>query len=212
MLDLVELVPPSWQQHLWPCHHLLTSIGKELDAFEKAGARILPDANQIFRVLQLPPEAIRVVIVGQDPYPNPLHAIGRAFAVPMATPRLPASLGNIFKERRSDVGGPDPSPDLSQWEKEGVMLLNSILTVTEGNSNSHRGLGWERVTEKIVEVAANAGAAGILWGNQAASLKSCFSEKVIIGVHPSPLSAHRGFFGSRPFSRVNDLLEEPITW
>jgi uracil-DNA glycosylase len=212
LLDLFELIPPSWQRHLAPYRESLAQISSELHKREISGEQIIPEEKDIFRVLKVRPEQVRVVIVGQDPYPNPLHAIGRAFAVPNETVKLPGSLRNIFKERRSDVGGSDPLSDLTEWEKQGVLLLNSVLTVTEGSSNSHQNLGWQRITERIVELAANRGAVGVLWGNHAATFKHFFSEKIVMGAHPSPLSAHRGFFGSRPFSRTNDLLDEPIIW
>lgn len=212
MLDLFELIPLPWQRDLAPCRELLREIGAELERKQVAGCRILPERIDIFRVLQVPPEQVRVVIVGQDPYPNHLHAIGRAFAVPSETLKLPGSLNNIFKERRADVGGEDPKADLAEWEKQGVLLLNTVLTVTEGESNSHRNLGWQSITGRIVELLANRGAVGVLWGNDAAIFKRFFSERLVVGAHPSPLSAHRGFFGSRPFSKVNELLEAPITW
>jgi len=161
---------------------------------------------------------VKVIIVGQDPYPNISDAIGLSFAVPPRKTGLPGSLLNIQKEIMTDIGSTTTADgDLTKWASQGVMLLNRVLTVTAGESGSHSKLGWQQITEKIVAHCANLGAVGLLWGSSARELAHLFSEDCLVeGVHPSPLSAHRGFLGSKPFSRVNQLLENkgktPIIW
>jgi uracil-DNA glycosylase len=152
---------------------------------------------------------VKVIIVGQDPYPNISDAIGLSFAVPPRKTGLPGSLLNIQKEIMTDIGSTTTADgDLTKWASQGVMLLNRVLTVTAGESGSHSKLGWQEITEKIVAHCANLGAVGLLWGSSARELAHLFSEDCLVeGVHPSPLSAHRGFLGSKPFSRVNQLLE-----
>ena len=152
---------------------------------------------------------MKVIIVGQDPYPNISDAIGLSFAVPARKTGLPGSLLNIQKEIMTDIGSTTTADgDLTKWTGQGVMLLNRVLTVTAGESGSHSKLGWQEITEKIVSHCANLGAVGLLWGLSARELAHLFKEDCLVeGVHPSPLSAHRGFLGSKPFSRVNQLLE-----
>ncbi|MFM7451272.1 MAG: uracil-DNA glycosylase, partial [Actinomycetota bacterium] len=171
--------------------------------------RILPDKKYLFRALELKPEQVKVIIVGQDPYPNISDAIGLSFAVPARKTGLPGSLLNIQKEIMTDIGSTTTADgDLTKWAGQGVMLLNRVLTVTAGESGSHSKLGWQEVTEKIVAHCANLEAVGLLWGSSARELAHLFKEDCLVeGVHPSPLSAHRGFLGSKPFSRVNQLLE-----
>lgn len=183
--------------------------------------RILPNPKVWFRALELTPyDKARCVILGQDPYPTRGHANGLAFSVYPHVRPLPRSLRNIFTEYQSDLGYPEPrSGDLSEWAERGVLLLNSILTVEEGRSLSHAGIGWERLTFEIVRLLGKRrNVVGLLWGAKAQEYTACFMgrEMVVSSPHPSPMSAHTGFFGSRPFSRVNDLLKgmnvEPIDW
>jgi len=163
---------------------------------------------------------VRVLIVGQDPYPTPGHPIGLSFAVERDVRPVPRSLANIYKELHDDLGiAPAPHGDLTPWAEHGVMLLNRVLTVKAGASGSHRGKGWEAVTEAAIRalVARGGPLVAILWGRDAANLKPLLgSTPTITSVHPSPLSAHNGFFGSRPFSRANELLvaqgAEPVDW
>jgi len=173
--------------------------------------------EDIFRALSIPPAHVKVVIVGQDPYPNPKYAMGMAFSVRENTNPLPASLKNIFTELEDDLGYKRTNGDLSDWKDQGVLLLNRSLTVAAHDSNSHIDLNWSQITEPIIESVARNGAIGILWGNQAAIAGKYFpKENVLTSAHPSPLSAYRGFFGSKPFSKSNlKLLEKglsPIKW
>lgn len=209
---LFDLLPQGWRRLLLPHQSVLRSIDDSLDEEERAGLSISPRREQIFSALELEPDEVRVVILGQDPYPNRGHAVGRAFAVSDHVHPLPGSLRNIFAERRNDVGGADPSPSLLSWQEQGVLLLNRSLTTRVGVSNAHASLGWEAVTGHIVSEVAKRGAIGLLWGRSAQAVQQSFGERAIVGTHPSPLSAHRGFFGSRPFSKVNALLEDAISW
>ena len=210
--SLVNLIPQSWRSHLEDFEELLIQIEARIENEIGRGKRILPDKRDVFAALKMPPESVKVVIVGQDPYPDHRFAIGRSFAVPKECRELPASLRNIFREKVEDVGGEVPTPDLMKWERQGVMLLNRTLTVNEGESNSHQSFGWAQITNRICEISATSGAAAILWGKNASEVSHLFSGRAVTGVHPSPLSAHRGFFGSKPFSKVNSLLAEPIDW
>lgn len=178
---------------------------------------VLPPLNYILRAFEVDPASVRVLIVGQDPYPTPGHAVGLAFS--SEGPVVPKSLQNIYREYSSDLGLPAPrTADLSPWCDRGVLLLNRVLTVRAGQANSHKGLGWEAVTEAAVrQVAKNPHFAAILWGRSAQSLAGIIGrERCVMSAHPSPLSAHRGFFGSRPFSRANEILRasggEPVDW
>lgn len=207
--DLIDLLPAPWRAIL--DLKLLEEIQSNLDA------EFLPEAGDIFRALQLPPEQVRVVIVGQDPYPNPNHAMGLAFSVKPGTYPLPASLRNIFTELENDLGYKRSNGDLSDWSAQGVLLLNRTLTVAPFKPGSHQRLGWERFTRSVVEYVAKMGAIGILWGKQAFELSEYFKNDCLItAAHPSPLSAYRGFFGSRPFSNANSILAKkqltPIKW
>lgn len=216
-LNLSELrdagiIDPSWAGALAPLQSRLYEIAIFLESEADAGMVVLPEALNIMRVFKMPVDAVRVLIVGQDPYPTPGHAIGLSFAVDTQVRPVPRSLANIFKELHSDTGNSRPlSGDLSAWTNEGVMLLNRVLTVRSGEAASHRGHGWEAVTERAIQVlvARNAPLVSILWGKQAASLRPMLSgTPVVESAHPSPLSATRGFFGSRPFTTTNQLLEE----
>lgn len=215
---LFSLVPEPWREILLPFREKLDVIGAELQSRADSGERILPDKKFVFRALELEPSKVKVVIVGQDPYPNIADAIGLAFSVSPRTSGLPGSLMNIQKEIMTDIGSTTTADgDLTRWSDQGVMLLNRVLTVTAGESASHSSLGWQEITHSIVTECASQGAIGVLWGNSARELAGAFSpENLIEGVHPSPLSAHRGFLGSRPFSSINERLiargDNPIIW
>lgn len=215
---LSSLVPDPWKEILQDYNSQIDELGTKLQKQADQGERILPDKKHLFRALELKPEQVKVIIVGQDPYPNISDAIGLSFAVPPRKTGLPGSLLNIQKEIMTDIGSTTTADgDLTKWASQGVMLLNRVLTVTAGESGSHSKLGWQEITEKIVAHCANLGAVGLLWGSSARELAHLFSEDCLVeGVHPSPLSAHRGFLGSKPFSRVNQLLENkgktPIIW
>lgn len=174
-----------------------------------------PRRPDVFHALTVPRDEVRVVIVGQDPYPTPGHAHGLAFSVPAGVSPLPRSLANIFKELADDTGIVRTRGDLSDWVAQGVLLLNRVLTVRAGQPGSHRGRGWEPFTEALLRSVEPE--VVVLWGNDAQTARPFFDQaEVIASPHPSPLSASRGFFGSRPFSRVNTALaaagEEPIVW
>ena len=214
------LVAPDWAAALAPVEQDISRMGDFLRGELAAGRGYLPAGEQVLRAFQRPLAEVKVLIVGQDPYPTPGHPVGLSFSVAPDVRPLPGSLRNIFTELVSDVGVPQPSTgDLSAWADAGVMLLNRTLTVTPGVSNAHRGKGWEPVTERAIWALAHRGGplAAILWGRDAQSLKPALDPVPWVeSVHPSPLSAHRGFFGSRPFSRVNALLVEqggePVDW
>ena len=215
---LFSLVPEPWRAVLVRHEELINSIGSQLQIRADKGERILPDRKWVFRALEIPPSQVRVVIVGQDPYPNISDAIGLSFSVPPRKSGLPGSLMNIQKEIITDIGSTTTSDgDLTRWADQGVMLLNRTLTVSAGESASHSSLGWSAVTETVVKHLALQGVIAVLWGNSARELATFFSEDHIVeGVHPSPLSAHRGFLGSKPFSQVNQKLlaqnQAPIIW
>jgi uracil-DNA glycosylase len=195
-------------------------MGNFLRAEVAAGRSYLPAGDNILRAFAQPLGEVRVLIVGQDPYPTPGHPIGLSFAVAADVRPLPRSLQNIHRELQTDLGLPTPSSgDLTPWTHQGVMLLNRVLTVRPGHSGSHHGKGWEQVTELAVRALAERGGplVAILWGRQAQLLKPALGDVACIeSPHPSPLSAGAGFFGSRPFSRANELLTarggRPIDW
>ena len=175
-----------------------------------------PAHERIFTAFETDLESLKCVIVGQDPYPTPGNAMGLAFSVAPSVQKVPASLKNIFTELMTDVGVPLPkNGDLSPWSGNGVLLLNRILTTKIGESGSHADIGWKKITDHIASELGNRDLVAILWGKQAQELAPFFRFKVE-GVHPSPLSAYKGFFGSRPFSRVNEILiaegKTPIDW
>ena len=208
-VDLISLLPKPW--HDFVDLNLLEQISKNLVS------SYIPEQQSIFRALQIPPDQVKVVIVGQDPYPNAKHAMGLAFSIPAGVAPLPKSLKNIFTELNDDLVIERSNGDLSDWANQGVLLLNRSLTVEPGKSDSHSNLGWQDFTEKIIQAAASNGALAILWGNEAQKVSNLFAdEDVFKSAHPSPLSAYRGFFGSRPFSKVNNRLKEkgliPIKW
>ena len=216
---LFDELSSHWQNELNFLREDFDRIEKTLIHEANSGSLILPDKKHVFRALSVRPTEAKVLIVGQDPYPNPNHAIGLSFSVPMGTKPLPGSLQNIFKEIATDCGSPSIAKDgdLSPWVEQGVVLLNRTLTVRAGDSGSHQSLGWQKITDEIARKYAQNGAIGLLWGNSAHELRKFFPEnRLVYGVHPSPLSAHRGFIGSKPFTRVNALLQaagrEPIRW
>jgi len=217
---LSELVDPGWAVALEPVAAQVARIGELLRAEVAAGRPYLPAGPQVLRAFAAPFDDVRVLIVGQDPYPTPGHPIGLSFAVDRHVRPIPRSLQNIYAELRDDLGVTPPEHgDLSGWSAQGVMLLNRVLTVRSGESGSHRGLGWEAVTEHAIRalVARDRPLVAILWGRDAGTLRPLLADTpVIASVHPSPLSARNGFFGSRPFSRANALLEQagaaPVNW
>lgn len=209
---------PSWAAALAPQEPLLRHLGDFLRAQQAAGFAFQPAGDLILRAFAAPLDSVRVLIVGQDPYPTPGHAVGLAFAVPATTSPLPGSLVNIGKELRADLGC-DLPVDLAVWADRGVLLLNRVLTVRPGQPGSHRGQGWEEFTAAAVTALVQRGGplVAILWGRDAQSLQGAMpGVPVISSAHPSPLSARRGFFGSRPFSRANVALAAqgapPVQW
>jgi uracil-DNA glycosylase len=211
-MDIGSLhVHSSWKPVLEP---FSADIARILGSLQ--GSSIAPAQDEIFAALEVPLSEVRCVIIGQDPYPTAGNAHGLAFSIPDEVRRIPASLQNIFKELHSDLGLDIPqSGNLEKWRNQGVLLLNRILTTEIGRSNAHSGLGWQVITKSIAEASADQGAVAILWGKEAQGLAPLFKES-ILSVHPSPLSAYRGFFGSKPFSKVNEALmrigREPIEW
>ena len=217
---LAEIIDPGWADALAPVADRIAEMGDFLRAELAAGRSYLPAGPQVLRAFERPLADVRVLIMGQDPYPTPGHAIGLSFAVDVAVRPLPRSLGNIYRELRSDLGVEPPvHGDLTGWADAGVLLLNRVLTVAPGQPASHRGKGWEAVTEQAIHALVGRGGplAAILWGRDAQGLKPMLGGVPWVeSVHPSPLSAHRGFFGSKPFSRVNRMLTEqggtPVDW
>ncbi len=222
LAGLVErgLVAPDWAEALAPVDATIARMGEFLRNEVRAGRRYLPHGDEVFRAFSRPMADVRVLVVGQDPYPTPGHPVGLSFSVAPHVRPLPRSLANIFRELVDDVGCEPPrSGDLTPWFEQGVMLLNRALTVAPGAPASHRSKGWESVTEQAIERLAVRGGplVAVLWGRDAQGLKPLLADVPwIASVHPSPLSASRGFFGSRPFSRVNTLLEKqgghPVDW
>lgn len=206
------LIDAGWADALAPVADTIAGLGDRLRAEQAQGAGYLPSGAHVLRAFQRPLADVRVLITGQDPYPTPGHPIGLSFAVDRDVRPLPRSLMNIYAERESDLGiPPAPHGDLTAWSDQGVMLLNRVLTVRPGAPASHRGWGWEQVTELAIRtlVAREQPLVAILWGRDAANLRPMLGDTpVIASAHPSPLSARRGFFGSRPFSRTNELLEQ----
>ncbi len=214
------LIDPGWAAALEPVAPDIAAMGDKLRAEVAAGRRYLPAGDRVLRAFSRPLADVKVLIVGQDPYPTPGHPIGLSFAVDAHARPLPRSLSNIYQELNADLAVPPaPHGDLSAWSDQGIMLLNRVLTVAPGASGSHRGWGWEKVTEHAIRtlVARGGPLVAILWGRDAANLRPLLgSVPFVESPHPSPLSASRGFFGSRPFSRANALLEQqgatPVDW
>jgi len=217
---VADLVHPSWASALAPVTTQVAALGAFLHAEREAGRGYLPAGDQVLRAFARPMGQVRVLIVGQDPYPGPGQAVGLAFSVAANVHPLPPSLQNIYQELEKDLHLPAPrNGDLSRWADRGVLLLNRVLTVQPGASRSHRGKGWETVTGQAISALSARGTplVAILWGNDAQSCEPLLGEvPCITSPHPSPLSARTGFFGSRPFSRANDLLRQqgadPIDW
>ena len=217
---LNELITPDWADALAPVAEHVAAMGAFLREEVAAGRSYLPAGENVLRAFTRPLADVRVLIVGQDPYPTPGHAVGLSFAVaPDVTP-VPRSLGNIFTELGTDLGLPRPSSgDLTPWAERGVLLLNRVLTVSPGKPASHRGKGWEDITAAAIDALARRGGplVAILWGRDARGLTArLHGVPCIESAHPSPLSAHSGFFGSRPFSRADQHLRrlgaDPIDW
>jgi uracil-DNA glycosylase len=217
---LRELVDPGWADALEPVAGRVAAMGEFLRAELAAGRSYLPAGANVLRAFSQPFDDVRVLIVGQDPYPTPGHAVGLSFSVGPEVRPLPPSLLNIFREYADDLGFPEPATgDLSPWAEHGVLLLNRALTVAPHRPAAHRGKGWEEVTEQAIRSLAARGTplVAILWGRDARNLRPLLGGVPCIeSAHPSPMSARSGFFGSRPFSRANLLLvqqgAEPVDW
>lgn len=217
---LSELVAPDWAVALEPVAPTVAAMGDFLRAEIAAGRSYLPAGDRVLRAFSRPLADVRVLIVGQDPYPTPGHPVGLSFSVEPSVRPIPRSLTNIYTELQADLGiEPVLHGDLSGWFEQGVLLLNRVLTVAPGKSGSHRGKGWEQVTQRAIEalVARGGPLVAILWGRDAQSLVPMLGDvPYVASPHPSPLSARSGFFGSHPFSRANDLLirrgGQPINW
>lgn len=216
-----DLVDPSWLPALAPHQETLAGIGEFLRAENAAQRPWAPGGANILRAFTQPLDDVRVLIVGQDPYPTPGHAVGLSFSVAPEVRPLPRSLSNIYRELVDDLGVATPSSgDLSPWAQRGVLLLNRVLTVHVGEPGSHRGKGWEEITQAAISGLADRAdqpLVAILWGRDAQTAAEFLPDvPVITSAHPSPMSADRGFFGSRPFSRANELLDEiggdPLDW
>ncbi|MGZ4542271.1 MAG: uracil-DNA glycosylase [Mycobacteriaceae bacterium] len=218
--SLHEVVEAGWAQALQPVAENISVMGDFLRTEVAEGRRYLPAGPLVLRAFTQPFDQVRVLVVGQDPYPTPGHAVGLSFSVAPDVRPVPRSLANIFREYTDDLGLPTPSSgDLTPWTEQGVLLLNRVLTVQAGEPGSHRGKGWEAVTEQAIRALVDRSEplVAVLWGRDAATLTELLGDVPIISsAHPSPMSAARGFFGSRPFSRVNaeldDLGAEPVDW
>ncbi|MFG2846644.1 uracil-DNA glycosylase [Kitasatospora sp. NPDC048296] len=217
---LNEIVEPGWATALESVAGRVAAMGDFLRAELAAGRTYLPSGPNVLRAFQQPFADVRVLIVGQDPYPTPGHAVGLSFSVGPEVRPIPASLINIFQEYGNDLGLPQPSNgDLTPWTDQGVLLLNRALTTAPRKPAAHRGKGWEEVTEQAIRALAARGGplVAILWGRDARNLRPLLGEiPAIESAHPSPYSANGGFFGSRPFSRANELLvrqgAQPVDW
>ena len=217
---LHELVAPDWAEALSPVASKVTALGSFLREEIAAGRPYLPAGDAVLRAFTLPLADVRVLVIGQDPYPTPGHPVGLSFSVAPDVRPLPGSLRNIYKELEADLGiAPAEHGDLSHWFGQGVLLLNRVLTVRPSAPASHRGKGWEEVTACAVEALARRGGplVAILWGRDAQTVRPLLGQvPILASAHPSPLSARNGFFGSRPFSTANRLLQEqgadPVDW
>jgi uracil-DNA glycosylase len=222
LVELAEVgeLDPGWAEALEPVASDIAAMGDWLRGEVASGRHYLPAGANVLRAFRYPLADVRVLIVGQDPYPTPGHPIGLSFAVERDVRPIPRSLQNIYRELRDDLGVQPPvHGDLTAWSEHGIMLLNRVLTVRPGAAGSHRGVGWERVTEHAIRALVTRGTplVAILWGRDAAGLRPLLGQTpVITSPHPSPLSADRGFFGSKPFSRANELLARqgvaPVDW
>ena len=217
---LWEAVPSAWQAALSPVQETFLELDLLLSAETNSGRKIVPTTDLIFDSLQVEPNQVRIVILGQDPYPNSAHANGLAFAVSLETSPTPSSLRNIFKELDADLGGTaNVKQDLKSWANQGVLLLNTSLTTTHGKSAAHATWPWTPVVNQILKSVTerNPNVVAILWGRAARNYSYLFNpSRIITSAHPSPLSAHRGFFGSKPFSSANAMLtlngQQAINW
>lgn len=217
---LNTIMADDWAQALESVESNIRAMGNFLREEHATGRHTLPPAQDIFNAFQTPMSQVKVLVVGQDPYPTPGHAMGLSFSVRKDVRPIPRSLQNIYKELNSDLGLIPPAHgDLSAWSEQGVMLLNRVLSVEAGKAGSHRNLGWETITTRAIVALAERGTplVGLLWGRDARNCKPLLGGYPCVeSAHPSPLSASRGFFGSRPFSQVNQLLEQqgaqPINW
>ena len=211
-MQLFDQLHPQWQVELARHKNLIDTIDSHI-----ANTAVAPDYKLIFRALSRPIDSTRVVIFGQDPYPTKGVAHGLAFSVDSSVEKLPPSLRNIYKELQADLGVTRTNGDLSDWADQGVMLVNRILSTEVGKSMAHDTLGWQQITETVAQLLGDRDVIAVLWGSSALELKRYFNEgSVISSVHPSPLSAYRGFFGSQPFSIINAKLREKglkeVTW
>ncbi|MCM1971557.1 uracil-DNA glycosylase [Streptomyces sp. ZAF1911] len=217
---LNEIVEPGWARALEPVAAQIAAMGDFLRAEIAAGRTYVPAGANVLRAFQQPFDEVKVLIVGQDPYPTPGHAIGLSFSVAPEVSPWPPSLDNIFRELHADLGTGKPrNGDLTPWTRQGVLLLNRSLTTAPRKPNAHRGKGWEAVTEQAIRALAARGKplVSVLWGREARNLRPLLGDlPAVESVHPSPMSADNGFFGSRPFSRTNDLLvrqgAQPVDW
>jgi uracil-DNA glycosylase len=212
LLELFDYLPGDWQKSLVQQRSNVDRISKHLESIDS-----IPEKRSIFAAFPDRPEDVRVLILGQDPYPDRNHATGLACSIPGTIKALPASLRNIFTELESDLGIINTSGDLSSWKNQGVLLFNRVLTTTHGSSLAHQGIGWEEFTGEVIRIASLHNPIAVLWGKKAGECAQYFAQDLTISSpHPSPLSAYRGFFGSKPFSRVNSLLlengSEAIDW
>jgi uracil-DNA glycosylase len=220
--SLSESVEAGWAEALEPVADTVAAMGDFLRAEVAAGRKYLPAGANVLRAFQQPFADVRVLVVGQDPYPTPGHAVGLSFSVAPDVRPLPKSLQNIFREYQSDLGHPAPSTgDLTPWAEAGVLMLNRVLTVEPGAPGSHRNKGWEKVTEAAVQALVlrpDQPLVAVLWGKDAQTVKPLLGDEVptVESAHPSPMSADRGFFGSKPFSRVDEylteLVDDPLDW
>ncbi|MFN2519140.1 MAG: uracil-DNA glycosylase [Jatrophihabitantaceae bacterium] len=217
---LNEIVEAGWAQALAPVADRIAAMGEFLRAEIAAGRGYLPTGQNVLRAFTQPFADVRALIVGQDPYPTPGHPVGLSFSVEPGVHPIPRSLHNIYRELRTDLGLATPANgDLTPWSQQGVLLLNRVLTVAPGVPAAHRGKGWEAITDQAIRalVDRHTPLVAILWGRDAQTLRPLLAGVACIeSAHPSPLSADRGFFGSRPFSRANALLveqgAEPVDW
>ena len=220
---LENLVHPSWVPALKPVEPVLNQIEFKLNRLSDSGVGFAPAPVNVLRAFSRPISEVKVLLIGQDPYPTPGHAVGLSFATSAEVSPLPRSLNNIYRELADDLGVSaaqlPKTGDLTPWFEQGVLLLNRVMTCELGKAGSHRNLGWQSVTDQAVKalVARNQPLVALLWGRDAQQVKPLLGNTPVIeSVHPSPLSASRGFFGSKPFSRVNELLvqqgAEPINW
>ena len=217
---LSNIMDTGWAEALEPVAGRIAAMGEFLRGEIAAGRRYLPSGENVLRAFKRPFAEVRVLIVGQDPYPTPGHPVGLSFSVAPDVKRVPPTLVNIFREYSQDLGYPAPScGDLTPWSERGVLLLNRVLTVAPGQPGSHRGKGWEEVTEQAIRALAarQEPMVAILWGRDARTLAPLLGDVPRIeSAHPSPFSAASGFYGSHPFSRANQLLEQqgaqPVDW